>query len=469
MSKGKDLMKNTGILFIGKISTQFVSFLLLPLYTAKLSTGEYGKLDLYTTVANILIPIISLQLEQAVYRYLMTSEEDEKSVLSSTVFSLVLSAMLTTIIFIPIANRLSIQFASLILVYYLTMLFSTVLIQIPRGYGNYTLYTLVSFLSSSISIIFSVVFIVFFNQGIEGVLSASIISQAFSSVFIVYKLKLHRKISVKYCSFACLESMLEYSIPLVFNQISSWIVNYSNRMVIITFLGVSTNGIYAIANKFFTLITTTFNIYNTAWTESVTRALNDENRNEYYNKIFLVTTELLFAVSAGIIASIGIFFKYVIDAGYHDAYYQVPILVYAAVFSGLSANLGSIYIAYKKTKEISKTTFQTALINLVVHFALVNFIGLYAASISTLISFAAMFFIRLKHLKEIEEVKINFRRISIQLPLIGVVCSAYYMEIIIFKIISLLCAGSYLLFIILHNEENRMQLAGYVNKLKIKK
>ena len=33
------LIKNTGILALGKICTQFVSFFLLPLYTAYLSTG----------------------------------------------------------------------------------------------------------------------------------------------------------------------------------------------------------------------------------------------------------------------------------------------------------------------------------------------------------------------------------------------------------------------------------------------
>ena len=36
-SRGAELAKNTAIITIGKISTQFVSFLLLPLYTAVLS------------------------------------------------------------------------------------------------------------------------------------------------------------------------------------------------------------------------------------------------------------------------------------------------------------------------------------------------------------------------------------------------------------------------------------------------
>ena len=46
MIRTKELGKNTLIITIGRISTQFITFLLLPLYTALLSTEEYGSVDL---------------------------------------------------------------------------------------------------------------------------------------------------------------------------------------------------------------------------------------------------------------------------------------------------------------------------------------------------------------------------------------------------------------------------------------
>ena len=57
MNREKDLTKNTLIITVGRISTQFVSFLLLPLYTALLSTTEYGTVDLVTTLVQLLIPV----------------------------------------------------------------------------------------------------------------------------------------------------------------------------------------------------------------------------------------------------------------------------------------------------------------------------------------------------------------------------------------------------------------------------
>ena len=46
MSREKTLVKNTFILTVGKICTQLITFFLLPLYTAILSTEEYGTVDL---------------------------------------------------------------------------------------------------------------------------------------------------------------------------------------------------------------------------------------------------------------------------------------------------------------------------------------------------------------------------------------------------------------------------------------
>lgn len=49
MSKEKELVRNTAIITIGKICTQFLSFFLLPLYTSILTTSEYGTTDLLST------------------------------------------------------------------------------------------------------------------------------------------------------------------------------------------------------------------------------------------------------------------------------------------------------------------------------------------------------------------------------------------------------------------------------------
>ena len=45
VKKQFELIKNTLIILFGKMCTQFASFLLLPLYTTKLTTEQYGIVD----------------------------------------------------------------------------------------------------------------------------------------------------------------------------------------------------------------------------------------------------------------------------------------------------------------------------------------------------------------------------------------------------------------------------------------
>ena len=71
MNREKQLVKNTFIVALGKICTQFISFFLLPLYTAILSTEEYGVVDLLNTYISLIIPIVFLQMDQAIFRFLI--------------------------------------------------------------------------------------------------------------------------------------------------------------------------------------------------------------------------------------------------------------------------------------------------------------------------------------------------------------------------------------------------------------
>lgn len=466
MSRGKDLIKNTGILFLGKISTQFVSFLLLPLYTAKLSTAEYGTLDLYTTIASILIPILTLQIEQAVFRFLITNEEKEDTVITSVTVFTFLSAFVLAAVYIIATRIISIDYAAVVLFYFISMMFDVVCQQIPRGYSDYKYYTLVVFLSSTVSIAFSVVNICVFGMGVEGVLLSHIISSAFVAVFVTFKYKLYAKLHLKCYSGKCLRSMLKYSVPLVFNQLASWIVNYSDRIIIITILGVAVNGIYAIANKFFSLVTTMLNIYNIAWTEAVTKSLNDESKSSFYNKTITFTTLLFNIGTLFVISGIGIVFKYFVNIDYNSAYYHIPILIYAATFSGLSANIGSFYIAHKNTKIISKTTLYSAVVNIIVHLSLIRFCGLYAASISTLASFVFMFFFRIYHLKSIENVVFDIRKLIIQVPTMVVVLMSYYSRNIIFQISAFIILCVYFAYFALTDKLMRDQINSFYYYVK---
>ena len=88
MNREKNLFKNTLILSIGNICTKLITFFLLPLYTAVLSTEEYGIVDLLNTLVSLFLPIVTFQIEQAVFRSLLDVREnnDKKKELITTSF-----------------------------------------------------------------------------------------------------------------------------------------------------------------------------------------------------------------------------------------------------------------------------------------------------------------------------------------------------------------------------------------------
>ena len=68
-SRIKYLFKNTAIFTIGNFATKVISFFLIPLYTNVLTTSEYGIVDLVVTISTITVPIITLNMMEAVMRF----------------------------------------------------------------------------------------------------------------------------------------------------------------------------------------------------------------------------------------------------------------------------------------------------------------------------------------------------------------------------------------------------------------
>ena len=102
MSKEKELVRNTAIITIGKICTQFLSFFLLPLYTSILTTNEYGTTDLLSTYQQLLLPIVFFQIEQALFRFLVDirgSEKEQSRLISSAFAFVVLQSVILLAIF----------------------------------------------------------------------------------------------------------------------------------------------------------------------------------------------------------------------------------------------------------------------------------------------------------------------------------------------------------------------------------
>ena len=162
MGKGKELAKNTAIITIGKICTQFVSFLLLPFYTALLTKEQYGSVDLLTTFVQLVLPIVFFQIDQAVFRFLIYkrgNNEDTTQIISSLFGFVFFQCFVFSIIFGIVIQFFNIQYSWYFFGNVIASIFSSCLLQVARGLGDNISYATGSFISGFITILLNVLLI----------------------------------------------------------------------------------------------------------------------------------------------------------------------------------------------------------------------------------------------------------------------------------------------------------------------
>ncbi len=437
MGRTRELTKNTIIITIGRVSTQFISFLLLPLYTTLLSTEEYGTVDFITTLVSLLIPVFSLMIDQGVFRHLLNCQTDEekKQAISSGFFVLAVTNACAVVLYFIINGFFSSPFKIWLLLILIVMSFSNFFLQVARGLKHTGDYALGSFISSASIIILNVLYIAILRMGAEGMLTATFAGNLICSLFLFIKLRLVKYISISSFKKLLSKNELKYSIPLVPNQLSLWVMNSSDRIIVTFFLGASANGILAVSHKFPTIYMTFYNIFQLAWHETGAIHYFDKDRDQFFSDMIKKIVTLYSTLCMGVIVILPLIFHLLARGDFSQAYNNIPIYLVASLFNVVIGLLGVIYVATKKTKEIAKTTIISAVINIIVNVALINYIGLYAASISTFVGYLVTMIYRIKDTKKYLKIKYDIKQIFEILLLILICCFLYYINN---KIISLI-------------------------------
>ena len=451
MSREKTLIKNTAIITIGKISTQLITFFLLPIYTAVLSTAEYGTVDLLNTLISLMLPIVTFQIEQAVFRNLIENRNNinnQKGAITTTLVTVSLQVILYLIVFMIISPLIKNDYKYFLVTNVIANIFSSIFLQISRGLGNNKEYAVAGFISAFITIMLNIVLIVYYKLGAYGMLIGYLIGSVSCSVYLIFSIKIHKYIKIKEYSKRILIDLWKYSLPLIPNAISWWIFNSSDRVIVSSILGIENTGILSAAYKFSGVYITLYNIFNISWTESASLHVNDADSDKYFSNIMNTILRFFAAICLGIIAFMPFAFPLLINEKFAAAYNQIPILMISSFFNVIVGLISVIYIAKKNTKSIAKTSIVSAVINIVVNLSLIKFVGLYAASISTLVSFLAMSINRYLDVRK-KYLKITIDKslmISMTIISIGVFVT-YYINNLALNIISALIVTIYAVII----------------------
>ena len=446
MDKKKELAKNTVIIFLGKVCTQLISFFLLPLYTGYLSTKQYGIVDLIQTYVRLLVPLLTIELEMGVFRFLIDTrgkEKDTKKVMSNNFTILFGSLLIFTIVYLVITSFWKIDYRFLILFDVFLCTITGNLLQVARGLGKTLDYSIACIITGVMTVVLNILLIVFGGLRVSGMVISMAVANGLGALYLFIKLKMYKYFNKKLINIELIKSMVKYSAPLVPNSLSWWVVSVSDRSIISVVLGAASNGIYAVSNKFPTLLSSVFSIFNMSWCESATLHINSSDRDEFFSDICNTIVKLFSSLGLGLIACMPFLFPILINSKYDEAFIYIPILAIGVVFNVGVSLYSSIYIAKKMTKEVASTSVMGAVINIVVNVCLIKFIGLYAAAFSTAISYFVMMIYRHFDLKKYLNIKYEKGIFIKTIVMFCFVVVLYYQRNLVLDIINLLVVCLY--------------------------
>ena len=407
--KTQKLFKDTSLFAISNFASKILIFFFTPLYTRVLSTEEYGIADLIVSSVNFIYPLLTLSIAEGTLRFAMDKSKAHKQVLSTSLSFInvsVLLLMLGCLVVFLAVNEIF-EWFSIFVVLYTLYNYHNCLSNYVKAIGKTKLFAVQGIIMTIMIIICNVVFLLVWKIGIYGYLF-SMIAGYIIPIIIMFVGSRLRICELFRIDSTLLKEMLKYSIPMI-PTLLAWAINsYIDRYIIIGFLGIAASGLYSVAHKIPSLLTTVLAIFTQAWQLSAIENHGDDEEEKFHSNVYhyydyvCVMGCVLVIILAKPMAS----FLYSND--FFIAWQYVPLLTVSALFSSHAGFLAAAFRASKKTSGLFWSVIIGSSCNLIANLILVPIYGIMGAAIATVLSFVIMWAIRLYLIKKIINIKVRW-------------------------------------------------------------
>lgn len=404
----RELIKNTTILTFGTLCTKGLMFIMTPFLIRWLTQSDYGTFDIAINYVTLLIPVITFDIGEAVFRFLVNVDDKKcKSIISNALVSEFV-ALLFGIVTLVALNFIFPSYRNLMNCFFLVLIAEgayTFFGMIMRGLKKLPFYSVANILYVLSMIVASVILIKVMGMGLNGIFYSYAIGYAVSAVYMGIVCRINRYFSWKEFDWNVLKQMIKYSAPLIPNAIAWWVVNISDRTIVSLVLGVESNAILAVTHKLPNLCQTLFSRFHLSWQQSASETINNSDRDRFFNTVFNSLIKRMGSLILLLLSVNFLFFEILYTEEYFQGYYITPILLVAMLAYMVAQFLGGINIAKMESKKNGITTVIGAMVNIVFHLISIRVLGLYAAVISTFFAYMVILVIRYMDLRK----EINLR------------------------------------------------------------
>lgn len=443
-SRYKTLLKDTLIFGLGNLGTKLILFLMVPLYTNYMSDAEYGIADLVFTIAQLMAPFLSVVIFDAIIRFGLSERERKEDIIlvGVTVWGIaaVLGLALTPAVGLYKAMA---EWKWYLYIYVISNIADSIGYCYLKAKGKNKAYALLSVLQTALMASLNVFFLVYRSMGIRGYLLAYILSEIVIDVCLIITADIINDLKKARFDRDLFKRMILFSSPLILNNVSWWVIQSSDKVMVEAMISAAALGIYTAAAKIPALINVMVTIFQQAWGISAVKEYESSNDRQYYSTVLRYLFLFISGACIFFVAIMKVFMSHYVGKDFIDAWHYVPLLLVSAVFAGIAGYFGSMYSALKKSVNNMLSTATAAAVNIIFNFLLIPSMGIWGAVIGTLIAYITIAFFRLFDVKRFVHIDIKWQTF---LPTIIILVSQAVAVSLNYHIylISLLAAAIYL-------------------------
>ncbi len=404
MDEYVQFIKRIGIVGISNILISLSGLIFIPIITKNFSTADYGVWAQVNTLIALVPNIVNLGLPYTMVRFL--AAEKDKSIIRQSFYSMMMLVLASTLVmvalFLIFSHQISdvlfdgsMQIMLIVTVISFLACINLMFLSYFRTFQQIGFYSTFLVLQTYIGVGVSII-LTLMNYPIEVVVLGLLSGYLF--VFIAMAMLIVKELGLT-TKFKSLKEELKFAIPTVPNNVSSWVVDSSDKFVIGIFLGSAAVGCYSpgyALGSILLMFLTPFAVLLPAVLPEYFEAEDMDKVNtflKYSMKYYLMITipaavgmsllskSLLHILTTTVIADNG--------------FMITPLVAVGAIFMGIYGIVNNIIILEKKTTLLGYIWISVAVLNIVLNIFSVPYLGIYGAGLATLICYFFAFAVTL--------------------------------------------------------------------------
>lgn len=428
----RDMLTGSGLYMIANLGPRLASFILVPIVTRRLTTADYGVLDLLEQIGVVLSVIVGINFSEVLGFFYSAPEQDRHAVVG-TVFggSLMLgsSAGLIGWIFADPIGRYMFHTSAYVPLLRLTFaampaaFFAEAAMGWLRVENRAPLFTGLALIRTALGAIGTIVLLVGFDRRVGGVISANV-SAGILIALILGGVAL--RVQGLHFHFSLFRRMLRYSSFLTISAIASFAIHFGDRFVLPHYRPFADLGVYAVAYKIGMLISMVQSSFGTYWAAQIYQILKRPDAAWVFARSFTYYIAGLLACGLTLLVASKPALAIFAPPTYSRAAGLIPIILMAYLIRSVGDFFRFVFLAYGVPHFEATCNWMTAAVSFALYFLLIPRYGIYGAAGATLIAFVFAAVVSLVWVRRVWEYRVEGKRLAKLLLAAGVVVALYF-------------------------------------------